>query len=310
MEIRREVFVAEQSVPEEIEIDGQDASSMHFLAVNELGQYIGCARLLPTGQIGRMAVRKTHRGTGIGARLLQACVLAAQEKGFDRVFLHAQSYAEEFYQKGGFIRFGDEFSEAGIAHVAMEMKLALPFAPSDTPERAEPSAQVSQVAPRTQPAPPPAHFADPDDAVRTLTSVVQSASRHLCLLHPNLDQDVFADSAFVDAVSALARSAPRVSIRLLVLDMKLMVERGHPLLNLARRLDENLHIRVLTERPSSETSSFAAADGHMYWLVPNWEVYEGICEMDNPVTAKRLREVFNQAWEKSTAPPDLRRLSI
>ena len=56
-EIRFEVFVEEQHVPLEEELDGQDEGSSHFLALNEAGQALGCARLLPSGQIGRMAVR-------------------------------------------------------------------------------------------------------------------------------------------------------------------------------------------------------------------------------------------------------------
>ncbi|NOX51267.1 MAG: GNAT family N-acetyltransferase, partial [Gammaproteobacteria bacterium] len=127
MKIRTEVFVVEQGVPSELERDVHDDYSEHFLAINEIGQHLGCARLMQSGQIGRMAVTKELRGCGVGANLLAAAVERAKELRLSRVFLHAQSYTENFYRKGGFLPFGTPFEEAGIPHIAMEMKLPLTF---------------------------------------------------------------------------------------------------------------------------------------------------------------------------------------
>ena len=129
-QIRSQVFIEEQGVAKEIERDGLDGNAHHFLAVNELAQYIGCARLLSNGQIGRMAVLSDQRGLGIGALLLNAAVSAAKELGFEQVFLHAQSQAEGFYRKGGFLPNGPRFLEAGIEHVNMTMNLPLTFTSS------------------------------------------------------------------------------------------------------------------------------------------------------------------------------------
>ena len=106
--IREAVFIVEQEVPRELEWDDEDESATHFLAVNTLGQFIGCARLLKSGQIGRMAVLESHRGQGIGNALLEAAVTAGEEAGFERLFLHAQSYAEPFYRQGGFLPYGQK----------------------------------------------------------------------------------------------------------------------------------------------------------------------------------------------------------
>ena len=124
--IRRLVFILEQSVPQEEEWDGRDEESWHWLASDDAGRPIGTARLLPEGQIGRMAVLKEYRGYGIGAALLERAVNKARHLGFDTVFLHAQSHALEFYEKAGFTRQGEEFMEADIPHYRMTRRLSLP----------------------------------------------------------------------------------------------------------------------------------------------------------------------------------------
>ena len=122
--IRRLVFVVEQNVPAEEEWDGMDDDSWHFLATDQDDVPIGTARLLADGQIGRMAVLGKYRGAGIGSVLLETAVDKARHLGFDHVFLHAQTHALDFYLKAGFIAEGEEFEEAGIAHVNMRMDLS------------------------------------------------------------------------------------------------------------------------------------------------------------------------------------------
>ena len=117
--IRHTVFVAEQGVAEAEEWDGEDEASRHFLAQDESGKPVGTARLMPTGQIGRMAVLTDQRRHGIGAKLLAAAVSAAYGAGHRRIFLHAQTHAIGFYERAGFRTSGEPFVEAGIAHRLM-----------------------------------------------------------------------------------------------------------------------------------------------------------------------------------------------
>lgn len=119
--VRRTVFVEEQGVPEVEEWDGQDDASRHFIAEDDNGAAVGSARLMPSGQIGRMAVLKPLRGTGVGARLLAAAVDAARQGGYERIFLHAQTQAAGFYERAGFRPSGETFMEAGIEHRPMEL---------------------------------------------------------------------------------------------------------------------------------------------------------------------------------------------
>ncbi|MBE9567929.1 MAG: GNAT family N-acetyltransferase [Proteobacteria bacterium] len=117
-QIRRQVFIEEQDVPEDLEWDELDESSTHFI-VTDHKKPIACARLTTAGQIGRMAVLSEYRGRGIGSRLLQAVLQAAQQRDLPDVYLHAQVSAIPFYVRHGFTCRGETFSEAGIAHREM-----------------------------------------------------------------------------------------------------------------------------------------------------------------------------------------------
>jgi len=124
--IRRRVFIEEQHVPEEIELDDDDAHAFHALATLG-GEAIGCGRMLDHGgdevKIGRMAVMPQFRGTGVGRDLLRFLMDRARARGFRKAILHAQLTAEGFYLKEGFTPLGDIFDEAGIAHRKMEKLL-------------------------------------------------------------------------------------------------------------------------------------------------------------------------------------------
>jgi predicted GNAT family N-acyltransferase len=122
--VRRAVFVDEQGVPEDLEWDTDDAGAVHLLAVDVEGQAIGCARLLPDGHIGRMAVLPAWRGRGVGRALLAAALDAALARGHALVQLSAQTHAAAFYARAGFVAVGAEYEEAGIPHVVMHKELA------------------------------------------------------------------------------------------------------------------------------------------------------------------------------------------
>ncbi len=119
--LREEVFVVEQGVPLEIELDDDDARSIHVVA--RVGrEVVGTGRLAvngATGKIGRMAVRRAHRGKGLGQSLMKKFLEIARQKALDRLILHAQEHAVGFYEKAGFQIDGAPFEEAGILHRRM-----------------------------------------------------------------------------------------------------------------------------------------------------------------------------------------------
>lgn len=121
--IRFAVFVIEQSVPPELEMDELDPDCEHALVFEHDRNAIATGRLLPDGHIGRMAVLAPWRGKGVGAAVLVRLVARARERGFASVVLNAQTHAIGFYAKQGFVAYGEEFMEAGIPHVAMRLQL-------------------------------------------------------------------------------------------------------------------------------------------------------------------------------------------
>ncbi|MDH5324797.1 MAG: GNAT family N-acetyltransferase [Gammaproteobacteria bacterium] len=121
--IRKQVFVHEQKVPEELEWDNLDDAAEHVLVCDSNGSAIATARLLDTGQIGRMAVLTPYRGRGIGHSMLSLLIETARQKGFSQVFVHAQQSALGFYQKHGFEAEGELFMEANIPHLHMILPL-------------------------------------------------------------------------------------------------------------------------------------------------------------------------------------------
>ncbi|MBE6583019.1 MAG: GNAT family N-acetyltransferase [Ruminococcaceae bacterium] len=121
--LRHEVFVNEQNVPPEIEIDEEDDHATHIIAV-ENGTAVGCARVLfgeDGGHIGRLAVKKNERGRGIGKEICRFIIEICRERGYKRVWLNSQLHAVGFYEKLGFSRRGETFFEAGIEHIEMEL---------------------------------------------------------------------------------------------------------------------------------------------------------------------------------------------
>ena len=117
--VRRTVFIEEQGVPETMEWDAHDETAVHFLALSTDGAPIGCARLLPDGHLGRMAVLPAWRKRGVGTALLAALSESARARGHLPLRLSAQTHAACFYGAAGFVSEGPEYMEAGIPHIAM-----------------------------------------------------------------------------------------------------------------------------------------------------------------------------------------------
>ena len=117
------VFVVEQKVPVEEEIDDLDPIAVHFLAVDSNGLAIGTARVIPDGHIGRVAVLKDWQGRGVGRVLTEATIEYLRSKSFEEAKLNSQVQVVEFYEKLGFESHGEVFYECEIPHLAMSKRL-------------------------------------------------------------------------------------------------------------------------------------------------------------------------------------------
>jgi predicted GNAT family N-acyltransferase len=120
--IRTQVFVGEQKVPADLEIDAHDPLSLHAVAFDG-ARAVGTGRLLPDGHIGRMAVLAEARGNGVGSALLTTLMAQARARGHATAVLSAQTHAVAFYRRHGYAVVGDEYLDCGIAHVDMRCAL-------------------------------------------------------------------------------------------------------------------------------------------------------------------------------------------
>ena len=127
LDLRTRVFVDEQGVAPEVEQDGRDATAVHAVGRDASGRLVATGRLLlrddGTATIGRMAVDAAVRGQGHGAAVLAELHRQAAARGVTAIELHAQVGARAFYTRAGYTAAGEEYEEAGIAHVTMVRRL-------------------------------------------------------------------------------------------------------------------------------------------------------------------------------------------
>lgn len=125
IDLRRSVFVDEQDVPEDRELDGLDGEATHLLAWD--GYPVGTARIREyeagVAKVERVAVEASRRGEGIGRDLMAHAEAFAADAGYGTVRLDAQVPVVEFYERLGYEAFGDEFEDAGIPHRSMRKRL-------------------------------------------------------------------------------------------------------------------------------------------------------------------------------------------
>lgn len=125
--VRTKVFVEEQGISQEEEWDEADATAVHAVVFNRLGQPVGTGRLLQespgVARIGRMAVLHSLRGAGAGQAVIAGLQEAARGRGDRQVVLSAQRSAEGFYRNLGYEPSGEPYEEVGIAHIPMARPL-------------------------------------------------------------------------------------------------------------------------------------------------------------------------------------------
>lgn len=122
--LRLQVFVREQGVPEDLEMDKRDEYCQHFLAYCD-GVAIGTVRLDLglKGKMGRLAVIQPYRRRGVGRRLIEHVHQCARDSGLSEIWCHAQLPAQNFYSVLGYEAEGNFFEEAGIEHITMRFTL-------------------------------------------------------------------------------------------------------------------------------------------------------------------------------------------
>ncbi len=133
MQLRTDVFIKEQQVPEDREQDEYEDEAIFWLISNaESGEPLATGRMRsyqegcqmqPVAKIERVAIVQTLRGQNLGRRLMEAMLENINAEGFSQAILDAQTPVIAFYEKLGFVAEGEEFMDAGIPHIRMRLVL-------------------------------------------------------------------------------------------------------------------------------------------------------------------------------------------
>lgn len=296
--VREQVFIVGQNVPREDEWDDLDATSRHVLARDNAGNPVGTGRLTPERKIGRMAVLSDWRGKHIGEAILNVFIEQARALGYRELEMHAQTHAVPFYEKFGFVKYGDEFEECAIKHFHMRRELE----PTPTPERAPlpPRPQMRRIAVESR-----------EQALAETLALIGEAKHELCLYTRVLDPDLLENEAVLEALKRVAIAGRCASIRLIVQDPRAVAARGHRLLPLAQRLTSVFALRTPVQDDDLQyPSAFLVNDTRGYYFRVLGNRFDGEAVNYSPGRHAQLLEYFNQVWERSEPSEGLRQLSV
>jgi len=296
-DIRHQVFVAEQNVPLDEEIDNLDAeaSTQHLLCYLEK-KPIACARLLANGQIGRMAVLAEHRGCGVGLMMLRTLLrhrLAEVGDHPNPPFLHAQLHAIDFYRKAGFIETGEVFMDAGIPHRNMELDRRnadiYTFIYADEVVRLEGVTMVGQ------------HIGQQLNVAR------RSFDLYCGELHPA----IWSKPQIVTAMSALARLSRNSSIRILLRDSSALKGNRDALVQLSQRLPSRMAIRVVTTHEPTANISYGIIDQKRMVFLNDEVSFMGFANYNAAAESRHQLDEFERLWQHcSASDPNLAQIFI
>ena len=295
--VREQVFVIEQQVPREEDLDEFDERSRHVLAHDDKGNAIGTGRLAPNAMIGRMAVMSDWRGRRVGEVMLHALLEQARALAYPSVELHAQSSAVAFYRHFGFETYGDEFIECGIGHFHMRKELAPLAAPDRPGPPPRPEQRIVSVESHEQ-------------AVAETLNVIAAARHDLYIYTRDLDPLLLDTEAALGALKKLAISGD-ASIRILLREPQQPLRRGHRLVALAQRLTSVFALRTpVQETDLQYPSAFILNDSYGFYFRTLGNRFEGESINYAPGRHAQLLELFKQVWERSESTEELRQLSI
>jgi predicted GNAT family N-acyltransferase len=296
--IRRRVFIEGQGVHEDLEWDGQDEQATHLLAVDGRGRPIGTARLLPSGQIGRMAVVPEWRGRGVGHALLRRTLEIAAAQGQPHPFLNAQTTALPFYARMGLTPVGEEFMEAGIPHRRMVL---------ERPTEAETTGLDGHILGQTAGS---VELHGRDHIRAAGIRMAGQSRRELRIFSHDLDPDLYDNREFLEAVRAIALRGREAAVRVLLVHAEPAIRRGHRLIEAARQLSSKVQIRGVPLDFQRHTEAYLLADDRGFLLRRLADTYEAVADFNDPKEVRRLRQEFEQIWALGEIHQELRRLHL
>lgn len=294
LDLRETVFIREQKVPEQRERDGIDEDCWHVLARDDQGQPIGCGRLTPEHKIGRMAVLKDWRGRGVGVALLRELTARARSQGWPEVALDAQVGAIGFYERAGFVAFGEEFDDAGLQHRSMRMLLE---AEPEDPARLR---DIGVLAASTR-----------SETAAARLQLLSDTRHRLDIYLPLLGGDMYASVEELAELRRIAISGRTAQIRILLHDPAAALRNDHRLIALAQRVPSAIQIRTPIEQADlAYVSAYLLNDAGGYLFLPEADRAQGRAARHDRASQAPLQQYFDDVWERAERASVLQSLNI
>lgn len=297
--VRNSVFVVEQQIPPEVEFDELDGQCHHFIARDTECHPIGTGRLSPEGKLGRMAVLREWRGRGVGESLLRALIEKAHNLGLTTITAHAQLTALGFYEKFGFIREGEAFTEAGRPHQAIRLMLE----PLGKPGRPIPKPRELSIEAK--------RLETVESAIDATLQLIMRSRRQLYIYSHDLEYALYGQNQIVEALKQFILRNRNGEVHIIIQDPANLRNQVHPVLELAQKLTSHFLIRAPVETEDLKyLSAFVVndCDGYLFRLFGNR--YEGHWSPNLPARNRQLREEFERVWQRSRPCTEFRALGL
>ena len=299
MDIRRQVFIEEQGVPESEEFGEEDNSATHWIAYGADNIPMGTARLLDD-KVGRMAITKSHRQKGVGSALMRQIIRHAATLGLESIQLDAQVHALPFYEGMKFEIDGPVFDDVGIPHQHMSLALKHFLTPRVAPSLPDISEEERS------------HISlDSVEGFRNQANIfAQRAQRQVRIFSPSLDPAIFDNDELRASLFNFASQHPYAEIHILIQNPQSLVQNSHRLLHLSHRLPSRVQMRTL--KPESKTShtEFMLTDKAGILYKQSLSRYTGYAVYWSPLDATELADEFDALWNASEPDPELRNLPM
>jgi hypothetical protein len=253
-----------------------------------------------------MAVHANYRNQGIAFALIREVIRHGVESmGFTSFKLSAQLTAMDFYKRSGFVGYGDQFIDAGIAHMDMfHMAPALWLAHAVHEGESARHPLCAGKDDSTW------HFRTLEECRSLGRMILLQAKSKIDIYSQDLEPDLYGDAQMVDYISAVARAHPTTEVRILVADEKAMLKRHHALITLAERLPSKISIKLCDEDYPKPSAVFMIVDRYMVMHRQNSDLYEGFANFRAAGRVKALRDDFDLMWHRAKKSKEISPLGI
>jgi predicted GNAT family N-acyltransferase len=286
-DIRKQVFILEQNVPQELEWDKDDAMNEHFLAYID-NEPVGCARLVDNKKIGRMAVLRPYRSMGVGKQIIDHIQRYASQKRYTRLELSAQCHAYSFYKQCGFEAFSLPYEDASIPHINMGFNVFSQqsntglFSMGDDSEIHRGQSQLQ--------------------AQGLLDIILSQTHRSMILCLKDLSHPLCRHEGLIQKIKQLARHNRNFKVYILIGQHNTQ-NNEHNLFRLQDRLPSFIEIRSTQDSIPCKWLMDSTA-----WF--DFELTNSRACFSDRAKIKHFMEQFNKWWHSAQNIADARRLSI